>query len=141
MTTEWFEKTWNLRPIGNSIAAKSEWDYVIAVKKISQEALFEKYREYLAFCKNIERPDKYVKGLANFIRDSDHEGSWKSPATQKFIESLSRNETIDPPIVGKPKSYGAHLQRPITRSDGSNNAKSDGGGQGEGTPPDTGSSI
>jgi len=129
---EWFDKIWALRPLGNLVQAKSEFDYVIATNKATGEQVHDKYQQYLTFCRHTERKDQFIKGITNFIRDGDYLGEWSVPGIKETIEKLNKNEAVDPPIVGKPKPYGSHLQRPIVRPNGSNSPKSNGDGKGKG---------
>jgi len=129
---EQFEKLWALRPHGNLINAKSEYDYAVASKKVTPETLYQKYEEYLIFCRHTERKDQFIKGLTNFIRDGDYTGEWKVPGIQQAIDKLTKNEPIDPPRTGNPKPFGAHLQRPIVRPNGKDGPAGNGNDQGEG---------
>jgi hypothetical protein len=138
---ESFEQLWEIKPLGNKVGTKSEYDYIIATKKATHNDLIDKFTEYLAFCKFTERPEKYVKGLMNFLRDSDYNGSWKVPEVQRTIQRLSSNEPIDPPVTRKPKPYGAHLQRSITGPDGKGDPKDDGNSQVKGSTSNSGNNI
>lgn len=59
---ELFERLWALRPLGNKMSTKSEYDYIVATKKSTGNELIQKFAEYLAYCKYTERNEKYVKG-------------------------------------------------------------------------------
>lgn len=126
---ELFERLWALRPLGNKMSTKSEYDYIVATKKSTGDELIQKFAEYLAYCKYTERNEKYVKGIMNFLRDGDYNGSWTIPEVKRTIQRLSSNEPVDPAVTRKPKPYGSHLQRPITRADGEGDPKDNGGGE------------